>query len=159
MPLVDKTMTHEDPVVILMAGAVCSCSRTQPASEAYPDHLIKDQDWIVYEGTLPVTNGADAHVELSLFPGVRGLDSRYRMMEYPDTSSTTGYRGWIDSRGRDFFEKNTQKQWSVAQLGAYDEAVRKYTYHSKEKFEGVYLKALAYTASPERRRRDRCACL
>jgi len=218
-------------VMILMAGAVCSCSRTQPASEPYPDYLIKDEDWIVYEGTLPVTNSGDTHVELSLYPGAPGLDSRYRMMEYPDTPSTTGYRGWIGSRGTyvvlsspeariihitdrsvfkaflqgenfprpdfgkqdlylksdgdnrlmfvdedfretsdhyvltrrssplftvegyfsvyndttDFFEKNTQKQWSVAQLGAYDEAVRKYTYLSKEKFEGVYLKALAYT--------------
>ena len=152
-------------------------------------------------------------------------------MEYPDTSSTTGYRGWIGSRGRymvlsspeariihitdrsvfkaflqggnfarpdfgkqdlylksegehrlvfvdedfqetsgnyvltrrsspmftvegyfsvyddttDFFERNTQKKWTVAQLAAYDEAVKKYTYLSKEKFEGVYLKALAYT--------------
>lgn len=96
-------------VVILMAGAVCSCSRTQPASEAYPDHLIKDQDWIVYEGTLSVTNGADAHVELSLFPGVRGLDSRYRMMEYPDTSSTTGYRGWIGKPGARLLRKKYAK--------------------------------------------------
>ena len=45
----------------------------------------------------------------------------------------------------DFFEKNTRKKWSVAQLGEYDEAVNKYNYLAKEKFEGVYVKALSYT--------------
>ena len=230
---------------ILMVGVTLSCSRLEPASEEFPHYQVKDEEWIVYEGRLPTTNDTDVHVELSLFPGAPGLDSRYRMMEFPDTASSTRYRGLVGSRGRyivlsspeariihitdrsvfkafvqrenfplpefgkqdvylkidgehrlmfvnedfretsvkyvltrrtsplftvegyfsvyndttDFFEKNTQKQWSVAQLGAYDEAVRKYTYLSKEKFEGVYLKALAYTASPERRRRDRCACL
>ena len=45
----------------------------------------------------------------------------------------------------DFFERNTQKTWSVAQLGEYDLALKKYNYVSKEKFEGVYLRALSYT--------------
>ena len=45
----------------------------------------------------------------------------------------------------DFFERNTLKTWSVAQLGEYDLALKKYNYVSKEKFEGVYLKALSYT--------------
>lgn len=45
----------------------------------------------------------------------------------------------------DFFERNTRKKWSIAQLGEYDLAVKKYNYVSKEKFEGVYIKALSYT--------------
>ena len=45
----------------------------------------------------------------------------------------------------DFFEKNTRKGWSVARLAEYDDAVKKYEYLATEKFEGVYLKALAYT--------------
>ena len=45
----------------------------------------------------------------------------------------------------DFYEKNTGKKWSVAQLGDYNEAVNKYHYLAKEKFEGVYVKALSYS--------------
>jgi len=45
----------------------------------------------------------------------------------------------------DFLERNTQKTWSVAHLGKYDLALKKYNYVSKEKFEGVYIKALSYT--------------
>ena len=218
-------------LLILLAGAVLSCSRPQPASEPYPNYLIKDEDWIVYEGTLPSSYGPDVHVELSLFPGAPGLDSRYQMMEFPDGRSPGGYQGLIGSRGRyivlsspegqiihipdrsfvraismrgelpmpeidkenlylksdgqhklilldenfkkrsgdyvltrrasplftvegyfsvyndttDFFERNTQKEWSVAKLAQYDKAVKNYKFLSKEKFEGVYLKALAYT--------------
>ena len=45
----------------------------------------------------------------------------------------------------EFFERNTRKTWPVAQLAHYDEAVRKYDRLAKEKFEGVYLKALSYS--------------
>jgi hypothetical protein len=218
-------------LLILLAGVVFACSRPQPVSQPYPNYLIKEEDWIVYEGTLPSSYGPNVHVELSIFPGAPGLDSRYRMMEYPDSDSLKEFNGWIGSRGQymvlsstigqiihitdrnfitgiskredfpmpeidkedlylktdgehrlifvdedfkeksrqyvlirrdsplftvegyfsvyndttDFFEKNTGKQWSVAQLAKYDEAVKKYDSFAKEKFEGVYLKALAYT--------------
>ena len=218
-------------LIFLLAVAVFSCSGPQPDSEPYPNYLIEEEDWIVYEGTLPSSYGPDVHVELSLFPVTPGLDSRYNMIEsYPNTVSPKEYGGWIRSVGRyivlsspdgqiihitdrnfirsvsmrgdfpmpefgtenlylksdgehrlifideslkeqsrkylltrrssplftvegyfsvyndttDFFEKNTRKQWSVAQLGEYDEAVKNYNYLAKEKFEGVYLKALAY---------------
>ena len=39
------------------------------------------------------------------------------------------------------------KTWPVAPLGYYDEAVRRYGMLAKEKFEGVYVKALSYTVS------------
>jgi hypothetical protein len=218
-------------LLIFLTGAVFSCSKPQPASEPYPNYLIKDEDWIVYEGTLPSSYGPDLHVELSLFPGAPGLDSRYKMIEYPEAGSPAEYRGWTGSAGKyivllspggkiihipdrsyirsisitgefprpeigkenlylknhgeyklifldehleelsdnyvltrrtsplftvegyfsvyndttDFFERNTRKEWPVAELAEYDEAVKHHDYLSKEKFEGVYLKALAYT--------------
>lgn len=218
-------------VLILLAAAVFSCSRPLPVSEPYPNYLIEDEDWIVYEGMLPSLYGPDVRVELSLFPGAPGLDSRYQMMEYPDARSPRSYNGLIGSRGRyivlysaegqiihipdrsfikaismrgefpmpeigkenlylksdgehklifldenlkksngnyvlirrasplftvegyfsvyddttDFFERNTRKEWPVAELAEYNEAVKNHNYLSKKKFEGVYLKALAYT--------------
>lgn len=219
-------------LLILLAGAVFSCSRPQPISEPYPHYLIEEEDWIVYEGTLPASYGPDVHVELSLFPGAPGLGSRYNMMEYPDVSRWSEvFAGMIRSSGRylvlsspegriihisdrtfirsismrgdlrmpefgkenlylksdgeeklvfvdenikeknrdyvltrrssplftvegyfsvyndttDFYERNTGKAWAVARLGRYGEAVKKYDYLAKEKFEGVYVKALAYT--------------
>ena len=44
-----------------------------------------------------------------------------------------------------FFVKNTRKKWAVAQFGHYREAVKKYHELAKEKHEGIYLKALAYS--------------
>ena len=218
-------------IVIILAVAVLACSRPQPASDPYPNYLIKDEEWIVYEGTLPSSYGPDVHVELSLYPGAPGLDSRYQMSEYPDPPRPNKYDGWIGSRGRymvlhsgegqivhindrsfikgisvrgeirmpdigketlylqsvgehklvfvdddfqktsdkyvltrrasplftvegyfsvyndttDFFERNTGKEWAVSKLAAYNEAVGRYPHLSREKFEGVYLKALAYT--------------
>lgn len=219
-------------LLILLALAAFSCFRRQPVTELYPNYHIEEEDWIVYEGTLPSSYGPDVHVELSLFPGAPGLDSRYQMTEsYPNTVSPKEYGGWIRSVGRyivlpspdghiihisdrrfitslsmtgevrmpdfgrenlylksdnehhlifideslnekshkylltrrasplftvegyfsvyndttDFFERNTGKEWSVSELAEYDEAVKNYGYLSKEKFEGVYLKALAYT--------------
>jgi hypothetical protein len=227
----EKAMLLMNALLIVFAGAVFSCSRPQPVSEPYPNHLIKDEDWIVYEGTLPSSYGFDVHVELSLFPGSPGLDARYQMIEYRKTASPAEYNGWIQSRGRyillsspeaqiihitdrsfvkalymrgefsmpeigkenlylkgdgehqlillddkfkkwsdnyiltrrtsplftvegyfsvyndttDFFERNTGTEWAVAELAEYEEAVKNYSYLFKEKFEGVYLKALAYT--------------
>lgn len=220
-------------LLILLAAVIFSCSRPQPVSQSYPNYLIKEEDWIVYEGTLPSSYGPEVHVELSLFPGPPGLDSRYMMVEYPDTirQPTKEFEGWVGSSGRymvlsssqdqiihisdrtfvraismkgdfprpefgkenlylksegedelvlvdenlkeknhnyvltrrssplftvegyfslydgttDFYEKNTRKVWSVAQLAEYDKAVKKYKYLAKQKFEGVYLKALSYT--------------
>jgi hypothetical protein len=228
-----KIMTPKKTLHILLAVAALSCSESQPATDPYPNYLIKDEDWIVYEGTLPTTQGPDVHVELSLFPGAPGLESRYRILEYPNDESQRVYAGWIGNRGKymllsspegliihipdrsfvtgikkkgdfpipeigkqdlylkidgehklifldenlkelagnyhlirrtsplftvegyfsvysdttDFYERNTTKEWAVAELAAYSEAVKNYDLLSREKFEGVYLKALAYTVS------------
>ena len=216
-----------------MTACIAGCSQPEPLSEPYPNYLIEEEDWIVYEGTLPSSYGPDVQVELHLYPGAPGLDARYRLREsYPDTVSAR-YNGGMTSTGRymmlsapegkiihitdrlfisaistkgpfpmpelaeeelylktdgehrlifldenmqeksrsyvlfrrvsplftvegyfsvyddttDFYERNTQKEWSVAPLAEYDEAVKKYNYLAKEKFEGVYLKALAYTVN------------
>lgn len=224
-------MTLMKTLVILFAVLVVSCSGPQCELEPYPNYLIEDEDWIVYEGTLPSSYGPEVTVELSLFPGAPGYESRYNLIEsYQNTPSPQEYGGWIRSTGRyivlsspdgqiihitdrnfvesvslkgefprptfdtedlylksdgdhrlifvdermkegtppyvltrrssqlftvegyfsvyndtsEYFEKNTRKDWSVARLAAYDEAVMKYRTLAKEKFEGVYLKALAY---------------
>src|SRR5690349_980322 len=86
-------------LLLVFAAAVLSCSGPEPASELYPNYLIKEEDWIVYEGTLPSSHGPDVHVELSLFPGAPGLNSRYRMTEYAVDGSTGTYDGWVRSVG------------------------------------------------------------
>jgi hypothetical protein len=45
----------------------------------------------------------------------------------------------------DFFEQNTREYWPVSNLGFYDEAVLKYGELATEKYEGIYLRALAYS--------------
>ncbi|MEX1240973.1 MAG: hypothetical protein WEB30_14710 [Cyclobacteriaceae bacterium] len=45
----------------------------------------------------------------------------------------------------DYFERNTLTKWPVAQLAYYNEAVAQYHALAEEPYEGIYLKALAYT--------------
>jgi hypothetical protein len=47
----------------------------------------------------------------------------------------------------EFFERNTRENWVVAKLASYPEAREKYGELAKEKFEGIYLKALAYSVN------------
>ena len=44
-----------------------------------------------------------------------------------------------------FFERNTSEYWRVTDLGEFNELRLLYKKLAKEKFEGVYLKALAYS--------------
>ncbi|MFM9837775.1 MAG: hypothetical protein ACKVOQ_05880 [Cyclobacteriaceae bacterium] len=44
-----------------------------------------------------------------------------------------------------FFERNTRERWRVTDLGEFNELRLLYKKLAKEKFEGVYLKALAYS--------------
>ena len=44
-----------------------------------------------------------------------------------------------------FFERNTSEYWSVTNLGEFDELQTAYKKLAKEKNEGIYLKALAYS--------------
>jgi hypothetical protein len=44
----------------------------------------------------------------------------------------------------EFFEKNTTEKWNVASLAAWQKAKERYDSIATEKFEGVYLKAIAY---------------
>ena len=56
----------------------------------------------------------------------------------------------------EFFERNTFEDWRVAHLGVYEDVRKNYTGLAKEPWEGIYVRALAYSVSdtastPERR--------
>jgi hypothetical protein len=51
----------------------------------------------------------------------------------------------FDKDSAEFFEMNANENWVVAKLGSYQEAKRKYIGLATEKYEGVYLKGLAYS--------------
>jgi hypothetical protein len=51
----------------------------------------------------------------------------------------------FDNDTADFFEMNVNENWAVAKLGAYKTAKRKYLELAKEKYEGLYVKGLAYS--------------
>jgi hypothetical protein len=71
-------------------------------------------------------------------------NDRYKLIRRSDLFTVEGYFSVYDDT-TDYFEKNTQKTWPVAQLACYDEAVKNYHAMAKVKFEGIYLKALSYT--------------
>ena len=71
---------------------------------------------------------------------------RYTLIRRSELFTVEGYLT-VYGDTAEFFEKNTRKGWPVAQLARYAEAAKKYELLAKEKFEGVYLKALSYSIS------------
>lgn len=53
----------------------------------------------------------------------------------------------FDRDTAEFFEMNVNENWAVAKLGIYDVAKIKYLGMAKEKFEGLYVKGLAYSVN------------
>jgi len=47
----------------------------------------------------------------------------------------------------DFFERNTMEKWVVSRLASYPEVRDQYQKLAKERFEGIYVKALAYSVT------------
>ncbi len=50
----------------------------------------------------------------------------------------------------DFFERNTFEHWNVSEFGEYDSLQILYGQMEQEKFQGIYLKALAYAVKNDR---------
>lgn len=46
--------------------------------------------------------------------------------------------------GNEFFEMHTRETWNLAKVGSFDEVEKKYSELAREKFEGIYLKGVAY---------------
>jgi hypothetical protein len=76
---------------------------------------------------------------------VYSTEKAFALHKRSDPFTVEGYITFSDSV--DFFERNTGEHWKVSDLGEYDTLQIMYDQMAKEKFEGVYLKALAYTVS------------
>jgi hypothetical protein len=73
------------------------------------------------------------------------IDSGYSLFRRSALFTVEGYVTVYNDTSAEFFERNTRKSWPVAQLACYKEAVTKYRSLAKEKFEGIYVKALSYS--------------
>jgi hypothetical protein len=51
----------------------------------------------------------------------------------------------IEGDSVQYFEKNTRQYWKVSHLGEFEKARGLYETHTKEKYEGLYLRGLAYS--------------
>ena len=71
-------------------------------------------------------------------------DSRYTLYKRGRLFTAEGYITFEKNR-TDFIEKNTAEKWNVASLGVYADAQKSYDSIATENFEGVYLKAVAYS--------------
>lgn len=74
------------------------------------------------------------------------LDKRYTLHKRLDYFTVEGYITFLDDTAQ-YFEKNTSQYWKLADVGEFDSLKILYKKLTKEKYEGLYLKALAYTIS------------
>jgi hypothetical protein len=80
-------------------------------------------------------------------------DRHYTLHKRSKLFTVEGYMSF-ESDSAIFFERNTRERWYLSDLGEFGELKSTYKKLAKEEFEGVYLKALAYsvldTASSKR---------
>lgn len=72
------------------------------------------------------------------------LDRRYTLHRRSNLFTVEGFFT-MEQDSMEFFEKNTREYWKVADLGEFNELTVAYNKLAKEKYEGIYLKALAYS--------------
>jgi hypothetical protein len=75
-------------------------------------------------------------------------DDRYSLYRRSRLFTIEGYVTFEPSR-TDFHEQNTGENWSIVPLGVYTTAANQYDSLATEEFEGVYLKALAYSVESD----------
>lgn len=73
-------------------------------------------------------------------------DETYTLHRRSKLFTVEGYLTF-DKDSAEFFEMNTNENWVVAKLGVYKSAKFKYLELAKEKFEGLYVKALGYSVN------------
>jgi hypothetical protein len=76
-------------------------------------------------------------------------NSRHTLHKRSKLFTVEGYITF-ESDSAQFYERNTMEYWVVRGLGEFNELKRKYEFLATERYEGVYLRALAYTVvNPE----------
>jgi hypothetical protein len=73
-------------------------------------------------------------------------DRRYTLHKRSRLFTVEGYFT-LENDSLKFFERNAREHWKVTDLGEYNELIHHYKQLAKKKFEGVYLKALAYSVA------------
>lgn len=96
----------------------------------------------VREDLLLMSNGDDELIPVD--EDLHPPGDRYKLIRRSDLFTIEGYFT-VYRDTSEYFERNTRKDWAVAQFGEYDEAVKNYHSLATEMHEGVYLKALAYS--------------
>lgn len=75
-------------------------------------------------------------------------DNRYTLYKRSRLFTAEGYITFEEGR-TEFFEFNTNERWNVAPLGMFSDAQKFYDSVATQKFEGIYLKALAYSVQSD----------
>jgi len=73
-------------------------------------------------------------------------DRRYTLHKRSKLFTVEGYLT-VEDDSVSFFERNTYEHWRVTNLGEFDQLSELCKQLAKEKYEGIYLKALAYSVS------------
>jgi hypothetical protein len=72
------------------------------------------------------------------------LDRRFTLHKRSKLFTVEGYVT-VENDSAEFFERNTSENWRLANLGDYDEVKASYKQLAKEKYQGIYLKGVAYS--------------
>lgn len=74
-------------------------------------------------------------------------DDRYTVFKRSPLFTVEGYVTLEPDSSLEFFERNTFEDWHVSRLGLHDDVRKNYTSLAREPWEGIYVRALAYSIS------------
>jgi hypothetical protein len=74
-------------------------------------------------------------------------DDRYTVFKRSPLFTVEGYVTIEPDSSLEFFERNTFEDWHVSRLGIYDSLRQNYVKLASEPWEGIYVRALAYSVS------------
>jgi len=83
-------------------------------------------------------------------------DWRYTLHKRSKLFTVEGYFTF-EQDSAEFFERNTFERWKIGELGEFDKLKAMYNQHAMEKYEGIYLRALAYSVLDTASQREKNA--
>jgi hypothetical protein len=93
------------------------------------------------------TKGNDQLVLTDQYFNPIAEDNRYTLYKRSKLFTIEGYLTVEEDGDTEFFERNTRENWNLAQLGLYDSVNSTYKQLAKQPYEGIYLRALAYSVA------------
>jgi hypothetical protein len=139
------TLVGANPEEVIIKLHKCRINRMLIHGDETPGQLKKIQDSHRKSTDLYFKSKGDDLILVD--ENFQAIDaSKYSLVRRSKTFTVEGYITFVNDTS-EFFEMNTRETWALGNRGMFAEARNRYLKLAKEKYEGIYVKALAYSVN------------